>query len=84
METRYDNAVKSRLLDLALHSALCTFTEADMGSELTEKSKEPGERTVKSNKPMQQAGKTLKKPFHKPFWIVQPTFIRENDENISV
>lgn len=52
METRYDNAVKSQLLDLALHSALCTFTEADMGPELTEKSKEPGERTVKSNKPM--------------------------------
>lgn len=51
METRYDNAVKSQLLDLALHSALCTFTEADMGSELTEKSKEPGERTVKNNKP---------------------------------
>lgn len=39
MGTRQDNAVKSQLLDLALYSALYTFTEADTGWELTEKSK---------------------------------------------
>lgn len=76
VETRQNNAVKSQLLDLALYSALCTFIEADTGWELTEKSE---------TKPMQQAGKTLKEiHFHKPFWIAQPPFIREKDENVSV
>lgn len=58
---------------LILHFALL---QTETGWELTEKSK---------TKPAQQAGKTLKEThFHKPFWIAQPTFVREKDENISV